>query len=183
MPAVAWTVVIKMDVFQELAEDMRERLKDLTPVTKAAAEDLHIDVMLESFETRTSPADKAWKPLQPETKRRKARQGFGTDPLVRRGDLKNRLAAEGKVDKVVFGISPTTPYGTYQQFGAKPRKAVSSQGKRKRRRARGTRKGIPARPFLPVDKSGVFVSKGRAGAWLKEFGSMVTNYVTTGKVD
>lgn len=91
----------------------------------------------ESFERRQSPSGQAWNPLSPRTMR------FKKDPnaiLYESGRMRDSLYHDASISSVTVGTNAFSNYGRF------PYPAVHQYGSESR--------GIPARPFFPIDQDG-----------------------------
>lgn len=135
--------------------DMEARLRDLSPVLKGGAEGLR-ETIDDAFEASTTPWGEPWLELAEETIEEKRRLGRSLKPLIRRGHMRNRITARSQKQSIVFGWSPTTPYGLFHQEGM----------------------GVPQRVFLPRGEDDM---RGPVGSWRDKLLRRVERYVITGK--
>lgn len=101
-------------------ERLSDRLSNLRPFFDRAA-----DVILE--DNRKTWARSTWAPLDPDTIRRKAREGHSSKPLHESGTLRRALTVRGAPgqkldidrDKLTFGLDRNGPayYGRFHQSG------------------------------------------------------------------
>lgn len=149
-------VVITVDDGEVMAalEQLRQRLRDMTPVMRAAAQVVRNDAM-EAFASSRSPSGETWKPLKAGSilsrAYRHAGRGMRKDragtlarfadakPLLDTGALRNsvQVVSVGR-DEAVIGSR--LPYAAIHQFGGKA--------------GRGRKASIPARPFLGLSEAG-----------------------------
>ena len=107
------------------------RLRDPKPALAAMGE-VVVSVTMRAF-TDASLRSSTWARLAPSTIKRRRQDGRGTMPLLRTG-LLSRSARVSSLTKSSVVVGSDRPYAPHQQFG--------------------TRRGVPARPFFPFDKSG-----------------------------
>ena len=103
----------------------------------------------DSFENESSPFGQKWQALKPSTIKQKQRRGKSLNILRSDGNLADRWIV--KVDDKKATVSNNTnkngfAYGLVHQFGTN-------------KAGRSKNVNIPARPFLPVDKSGNLPSR------------------------
>lgn len=140
-------------------ERMVDRAKNLNGPLRAAADDLR-GVILESFESGSSPLGGSWEPLDADTK-------GSSRPLAGLGSAV-RTGSDGK--SITFGLAgPKAVAASVAQFGA----------------ARSGRKGrsrIPARPFMPIAPNGEpSFASGRAKAWMNRVRAATVDWILNGK--
>lgn len=135
----------------EAVEGMEDRLKDLTPVTKAAAEGLRT-VIDDAFEDSRTPWGVPWDEPSRAWTDRKQKEGRSTKPNIYSGAMRNRIATEGTTWGVKAGSSPTTPYAVVRQQD---------------------------NPFIP--QSNAHLASGPMAKWTEKFKRSVIRYILTGK--
>ena len=111
---------------------MKERLADLSPVTKVIAQDLDL-LIKDSFDRQQAPNGSPWQPLEASTIRR--RRGTVIQILRDTSRLYNSTFAIGHEKGVTFGAAVV--YAMRHQFGFT-----------------NLPWWTPARPYLPVDSVG-----------------------------
>lgn len=121
----------------ELSADTREAmrsldavlgsLRDPSPALNAIGQEFASKTLL-GFRDSRSPWGEAWAPLQPSTLRQRRKKGKGAKPLLDTTQLEGSHTYKVSGDTVEIGGN--VEYASYQQFG--------------------TKRGIPARPFLPI---------------------------------
>ena len=143
--------------------DMRKRLNDLGPVMEGRATAFERMTAVEVFGQSQSPLGVAWKKNQPRTTARKLKKGRTGGPpmiLIDRGKLVEATHAVGTKKGIRVGVSgaPAT-YGTAHQFG----------------------KGVPRRPFLPLNTAGqVTLISGPAKTWATRAQKRIRDWVLKG---
>ena len=98
----------------------------------------------DSFENEKSPFGEKWAALKPSTAAQKAKKGKSNKILRRDGYLADKWVVDADNKKAVVSNNSKHKgfaYGLVHQFGT-------------RKAGRGKSTFIPARPFLPVNKSG-----------------------------
>ncbi len=98
----------------------------------------------DSFENEKSPFGEKWAALKPRTTAQKTKKGKSDKILRRDGYLADKWVVDADSKKAVVSNNSKHKgfaYGLVHQFGT-------------RKAGRGKSTFIPARPFLPVDKSG-----------------------------
>ena len=103
-----------------------------------------VNSVKDSFEEEKSPFGEKWSALKPSTVAQKKRKGKSDKILRRDGYLADKWVVDATSKKVVVSNNSKHKgfaYGLVHQFGT-------------RKAGRGKSTFIPARPFLPVNKSG-----------------------------
>ena len=128
-------IEVKLKKLQDIGTNTKPLMQTLGNILQNEIED--------AFENETSPFGQKWAALKPSTLKQKTRQGKGSKILRSEGYLADRWITKADSDQVSvsnnikkngFAYGLTHQFGTNNAFG------------------RGVK--IPARPFLPVDKSG-----------------------------
>lgn len=136
------------DVIPRQMKAYTRRLEDFSPINEQLAQLIRFKIE-ESFESFKDPFGNAWKPIKPESLRRR-KQTF-TGILTDTGDLRDQTIVEVVGDTIV--VSQPAPKSIHN-FGHDGR-------------------GLPARPSVPVDglpeEWAVDVSSTLLGALRKEF--------------
>lgn len=132
-------------------EELQKKLNKIANLghnTKPLMQQIGDELMGEiedSFNDGKSPFGQKWAALKPSTAAQKAKKGKSEKPLIREGKLARGWEVKAESRKVeVYGTAKTEKgfaYGLVHQFGT-------------RKAGRGKSTFIPARPFLPVNKSG-----------------------------
>lgn len=159
------------EVESDLVE-LAARLRNLGPVMEVAGADT-VTLIDDSFQTQSSPDGAPWAPLSPTTiALRQKRRGPGpVIPLQDTARLRRSITSNSGPRSFNFGTN--VPYAASHQLGAAIR--VFS-GKRAR---------IPARPFMPVQKSGgrfQLMTSGRAGQHWAAVRTSIERFILTGEV-
>lgn len=103
-----------------------------------------VNSVKDSFEEEKSPFGEKWSALKPSTVAQKKRKGKSDKILRRDGYLADKWVVDATSKKVVVSNNSKHKgfaYGLVHQFGT-------------RKAGRGKSTFIPARPFLPANKSG-----------------------------
>ena len=145
---------------QELARKlsaMVKRTQDMTPAMKVGAESIQ-RLIQKTFQTSASPTGEKWEDLDPETiKRRRKKSNI---PLVDTGKLRLSMATSYGARTINFGTN--TKYAGFQQFGTR---------------------FIPARPFLPVTRSGDLTDDaGPAKLVFDRIAAQVGSFIVNGRL-
>lgn len=135
---------------------MMRRTTDLGPAMKVGAESVN-RLLKTSFQESRTPTGTSWKPLDPETVKRRRKQS--SKPLIDTGVLRNSTYARGGARTIYFGTN--IGYAGFQQFG--------------------TRR-IPARPFMPITAQGELTMAGPAKIVFDRISRQVGNYIVNGKL-
>lgn len=161
MPRVTVTTP-GLDRVRARIREMKQRTQSPLPVYQVAAETVRV-LVDHSFEWSQPPFGGAsWKPNAQWWADQKEEEGRSTQPLIYRGRLRANIVTRAEPKAVLYGISPTTPYGRKHQFG---------QDK------------IPARPFLPVDRRGKWVRAGAAKVVFDWLAKALAQFIRTGRFD
>lgn len=154
-----------IDEAQERLEQIRARLENLQPVMEVAAQDT-VTLIDDSFDGQRSPDGTPWQELSEKTiaRRRKGRGTGEPRALIDTGRLRQSITGRGSRRGFTFGTNVI--YGGVQQFG-------------------GGRSRIPARPFLPIVRSGgrfSLMTTGYAGQHWSQVRRAVAHYIRTGEI-
>lgn len=172
--------VTGVDAALDRIESAAARARDLTPVLTVAAQDTRT-LIDDAFAGSTTPENVPWAPLSPRTLAR--RRGGSGNPLIDTSNLRGSIAAYGRGTTLSFGTNVS--YAGPQQFG------FSRSGSLKRpaygpKRPAGTpyTVTVPARPFLPITRSGGYqlMTNGMAGQHWARVRASVRRYIATGEV-
>lgn len=135
---------------------MSERARNLGPVLQVAAADT-VGIITDAFDSSSSPAGQAWRPLAPATVAQ--RRQHSSKPLIDTGRLRASVYAQPTADNKGLRFGSTVGYGKYHQG---------------------------SRPFLPVDGTPGNYTPNRAGPggshWLR-VKRMVRTYILTGRIE
>nr|DAW57506.1 MAG TPA: virion morphogenesis protein [Caudoviricetes sp.] len=129
-------IEIKLKSLQQLSRDTEPLMYTLGNILKNEIE--------YSFELQSDPFGNRWAALKPATVTEKVKKGKSDRILRRDGNLADKWLPQVSKNEVVVSNNSTKKgfaYGLVHQFGSD-------------RAGRGKSALIPARPFLPVDKSG-----------------------------
>lgn len=127
-------------------DSAKAKAANLSPIMEEVAEELRLMVD-DAFEEEASPNGKAWKPLSDATLniRRTRKTGKTTSNKILKdsGTLRRSVVANAGKRSASVGVGgPASKYAHIQQMG------------NPNNRLNGKRAPIPAREFLPMDKSG-----------------------------
>lgn len=154
----------------EVVGEMADRLADLTPPMKTAA-DTMLDGILETFRTERDPYGEKWRPFSQTTLELYAKGGLfgrqraGGKRSLLRGNTGALFASFsrkfGKNFSQVASGGQAIPYNAVQQFGnpnnrlpnVSPQKFAAKYNRTARRNF-PPRAPIPARPFMPLRPDG-----------------------------
>ncbi len=159
-----------LDQTRARLEGIAARLANLQPVMEVAAQDT-VSLISDSFQRSSSPDGTPWAPLSAATVRINPRRQGGK-PLVDTARLSNSITGVGSARGLKFGTNVS--YAGPQNFGARIRTF-----------GRGSLRGLPARPFLPVTGNGngySLMTGGAAGAHWTRARDMIAHYVRTGEI-
>ena len=131
------SITIRPEEVGRFIEKYRAAAKNLAPLMKGIAEELHSETLL-NFERQGRPK---WKDLSDVTRKLRAKRG--KDPngptLMVTGDLRNSIMANSSADAVELsaGVGLKKKYAAIHQFGG--------------RAGKNRKVDIPARPYLPFE--------------------------------
>lgn len=131
------------------------RLRDLRPVLRVVAEDLHTFID-DRFDQQRDPNGRRWAPHAPSTL---ARRGPGAQILVDTGHLRASVYVTVQRTGVVMGMR--APYGTFHQTGTR---------------------NMPMRRILPVGRNGKPLRGGPAGPLWDGIQEAIRTYISTGRI-
>lgn len=153
-----------------ILSEMQERLRDLAPALKPAAEQLRGHIIGKSFGKATNPQGVPWAPYSLRTKRKRGKRR-DAKMLVDTGQLRGSITVRVVRDVILVGIGGAAAlYGPAHQFGTS-------------RAGRSRNVKIPARPFLPLDTKGrPNFAAGWAREWAERTRERLARYIATGKV-
>ena len=120
---------------------VQQKVESLAPLMATLAEQLYT-ITDESFDAQRSPDGSAWVDLAPATWRYKQTP----KKLYESGTLRDSLYAQSNEHEAVVGVNASSggfQYGLSHQFGS-------------------SKRHIPARPFLPIDRHGDLMSQTEA---------------------
>ena len=162
-----------IDDVQVRLEEMRSRIANLRPVMQVAVADT-VTLIDDSFDSQTSPSGTPWDGLSDTTiaRRRKGKGEGSPRALIDTGRLRQSITGEATDKGFRFGTNVI--YGGAQQFGNPKNRFFGRQPA-----------PIPARPFMPVEKSGSrfrLMSSGAAAAHWAQIRRMVAEYIRTGEI-
>jgi phage virion morphogenesis protein len=142
---------------------MARRTQDMTPAMKVGAAAIN-RLIVNTFSRQKTPESQDWKELSKKTIKRRRKNS--TTALVDTGRLRSSIATGSGARTITFGTN--VGYAGFQQFGTK--------------RANGSVR-IPARPFLPITKSGQLTdSADPARVVFDRIFKSVGSYIVNGKV-
>lgn len=146
---------------------MSERLRDMSPLTRAIAADLRTFID-DRFRTGTDPDGRPWRPLSQTTidRRRRGRGRGSPQPLLDTGRLRGSITAVGTDRAVVFGTNVV--YAPTHQFGRSDNLMFGR-----------TPAPIPARPFLPISDDGL---RFRPSAMMERIREAALRWLETGEL-
>jgi phage gpG-like protein len=125
----------------------------------------------DGFKMAVSPEGIAWQMIADSTLAGRTRKGYGSMPLVARGDGRNSIVIRVDRNDIIFGIAPQADYMKYHQFGGGYGGAA--------RKAK-----YPPRPFLPF--GGTWDAPvhmgGKAAQKMAAMRKRIVKYIQTGKV-
>lgn len=153
-----------MTKMEKRIEGAQQRMKDLSPALKVPAERFRA-LVDQSFRKSTGPDGKAWPKLDDRYAKRKAKQGYSSKPLIRRGarGMQGLIGIEATPTGVKLATSPLTPYAPVHQFGGGD---------------------VPRRPFLPVSgtpRRPRIMDSPAVRKILDEMRARIEHYIVTGK--
>ena len=136
---------------------MAARTQDMGPQLKVGAAAIN-RLIVNTFSRQKTPESKDWDKLDPKTVERRRKNS--ATALVDTGRLRSSIATASGARTISFGTN--VGYAGFQQFG--------------------TRR-IPARPFLPITKSGQLMdSADPARVVFDRISKSVGSYIVNGKV-